>query len=148
MSLGSTISQQSAVINVDAYIGPGAGDSQLSSGGAITVFNWQSGASLTAGVGTRIMQTVAAGATNISFNLSTLFGTPPASPIVVVIADSTIPGVGFSVSSVSGPTSPWVVAPNGFLMYTPNTSSTPPTVFISNGSATAALNVLFALMAS
>lgn len=147
MTLGTTVANQNCVITVDAYIGPGAGDNQLSNAGAITSFNWQSGASLTASTIQRLNPTIAANTTGTSFNLGTLFSVPPIGPVLIAIVDATIPGVGFQITTTGGTLCN--VGPSGFWMFTPNTTTgTLPTVTINNTSLTSAITLLITLIGS
>jgi hypothetical protein len=138
MPVGTTATAQPVYINLNAYLGPGD----------ITntpIIQYQSAASLTASTTFTYFQQIATSATLVAFNLATLI-TAPQSPIIITVQDTTVPGVGFNISTVSG-SGKITIQPGGVYLILPGATAlaptpTLPTVYIDNGSSSSVLDLL------
>ena len=134
MSLGSTAPLLPAFIYLTAYLGPGDSSNQK-------VLQYQSGQSLQASVTTSFPFQLAESEANFEIDLGTYFSTAaPLTPIFICLSDTTTPGVGFTMSTVSG-TNPIPFGPNGVFVIIPGTSVPLPTLYVTNPSATSILNL-------
>lgn len=135
--LGTGVTATQAVISLRSYMTP-QGPTQT------TLVNTTTPDSFTADAADTITRSIAASATNQSFNLATLFPACTA-PVFVCIADVSSPGVGFAITTVSGSGKMGIMA-SYWMAYMANGTTALPTVYIDNPSSTQSLILQISVM--